>query len=84
MAVTVSSAWFNFHWQWWKSEVTPAKAVELPGMRREQNKEFIVTAVKEIYLSDGLLLYGLWHSLKEGKIVVAYKQLIFFSYAERK
>lgn len=83
MAVAVSSAWFSLHWQWWKSAVTPAKAVELPGIRREQNEEFIVTAVKKIYCSDGLFLYGLWHSLKEGKIVVAYEQF-FFSIAEQK
>lgn len=83
-AVAVSSAWFSLHWQWWKSAVTPAKAVELPGIRWEQNEEFIVTAVKKIYCSDGLFLYGLWHSLKEGKIVVAYEQLIFFSIAQEK
>lgn len=71
-------SWFSFHWQWWKSGATPAKAVELPGIRWEQNEEFFVTAVRKIYHSDGLFFYGLWHSLKEGKIVVAYEQLIFF------
>lgn len=77
--MAVPSAWFCFHWQWWKSWVTPVKSVELPGVRWEQNEEFIVTAVEQIYTSDGLFLYGLWHSLNKEKIVVAYKQLIFFS-----
>lgn len=82
MAVAVPSAWFCFHWHWWKPGVTPAESVELPGVRRAENEEFIVTAVEQICSSDGLFLYGLWHSLNEGKIVVAYKQLIFFFNAE--
>lgn len=77
-AVSVSSVWFCFHWQWWKSGVTPANLEELPGIRWEQNEEFIVTAVEQICSSDGLFLYGLCHSLNKEKIVVAYKQLIYF------
>lgn len=54
------------------------KSVKLPGVRWDQNEEFIVTVVEQIYSNDGLYLYGPWHCLSEEKILVAYEQLIFF------